>query len=677
MTYLLLSGSLFISTGVKAQRQLIQGIGNRAQQLGGIGNSGTTDSMRHRSQWEDSITIRYRFLDTAKLFMLDSSVSDFRSRFPIPASHIYLGNLGNATRSILFAPTMKAGWDPGFHAFDVYKWSVENARFFTTTRPYSEINYFLGSRVEQIIEILHTQNIKPNWNASFRYRLINSPGFFKNQKTAHYNYLFTSWFQSISKRYTNYIVVLGNKLQSAENGGIKNDHDYLNDPVYKDRFNIPTNLGGDPEFGRDPFSTQITTGNKYRDFGILLRQHYDLGKKDSLVTDSTVIPLFYPNLRFEHSFQYHSYRFQYLDFRNFGNTIVYVPDSAYYHDNYGITLVNQDSIQFAETWKEFINDFSIYQFPDKMNQLQFIRLGLTLQNLRGEFTSTKRSFYNLIGHGEYRNKTRNQLWDLGVNGKIWFTGLNAGDFEIGASLQRFTGKNRGYIQLGFENSNSTPAFELESRSSFYLLTVAKDLKKENKTHLLAAYSLPAIQLRLSGHFYLVNNYTYLRHYYQVQQYDTLFNVLRATIEKTFNLGKRFKWRAEVCVQKVIGRAPVELPVIYTRNRIGYEGNLGFKNLDMALGLEIRYHTPYKGDSYSPVLGMFFFQEQTTIQYKKPDISFYLHFRIKSIKAFIRAENLNALRYLDTINFTDNNPVAAGYVLPGLQLRAGIYWGFVN
>ncbi|HSU28953.1 MAG TPA: putative porin, partial [Chitinophagaceae bacterium] len=613
----------------------------------------------------------------ARLLMLDSSIIDFRTRYPIPASHIYLGNLGNATRSIFFDPSMKAGWDPGFHAFDIYKWKIESAQFYTTTRPYSEINYFLGSRVEQIIEILHTQNIKPNWNASFRYRLINSPGFFKNQKTAHYNYLFTSWFQSVSKRYTNYLVLLGNRMQSAENGAIRSDQDYLNDPVYKDRFNIPTNLGGDPEFGRDPFSTQITTGNKYRDFQIVLRQQYDLGKKDSIVTDSTVIPLFYPNLRFEHTFQLHTYNFRYLDYPNFGNTNVYVPDSAYYHDNYGITLVNQDTVQFFEKWREILNDFSIYQFPDKMNQLQFIRLGLTLQNLRGEFTSSKRSFYNLIGHGEYRNKTRNQQWDLGVNGKIWFTGLNAGDFEVAATLQKFSGKKRGYIQLGFENSNATPAFELESRSSFYLLPVPLDLKKENKTHILAAYSLPSLQLRLAGHLYLINNYTYLRHFYQVQQYDTLFNVIRASLEKTFNLGKHFKWHTEICVQKVIGRAPVELPVLYTRNRIGYEGGFGFKNLNIAIGLELRYHTPYKADGYSPVLGMFFFQDKTTIQYNKPDISFYLHFRIRAIKAFVRAENLNTIRNLGGINFTDNNPVAPGYVLPGLQLRLGIYWSFVN
>ena len=59
----------------------------------------------------------------------------------------------------------------------------------------------IGARAEQQIELIHTQNMKPNWNVLGQYRLINSPGIFKNQKTNHNNYLFTSWYQTMDKRY--------------------------------------------------------------------------------------------------------------------------------------------------------------------------------------------------------------------------------------------------------------------------------------------------------------------------------------------------------------------------------------------------------------------------------------------------------------------------------------------
>lgn len=148
-------------------------------------------------------------------------------------------------------------------------------------------------------------------------------------------------------------------------------------------------------------------------------------------------------------------------------------------------------------------------------------------------------------------------------------------------------------------------------------------------------------------------------------------------EKTIKLGKRWKWHAELYFQQVIGDAPVHVPAIYSRNRIGYEGNLGFKNLDIAMGFELRYRSAYKADGYSPVQGRFYYQDSITIKNKLPDVAAYVHFRIRSFKAFVRAENLNTARNLNGFGFTNNNLVAPGYALPGLQFRLGVYWSFVN
>lgn len=636
-----------------------------------MGSTGQTDSLRHRDYSEDSTNISFRYLDTARTYMLDSSVNDFTRRYPVPATHIYLGNTGNATRSLLFSPELRSGFDPGFHAFDVYKWNMSKVRFFNTTKPYSEINYLLGSRVEQLIELLHTQNIKPNWNLSFNYRLINGPGFFKSQKTNHNNYLFTSKYQSKNLRYNNYMVLLGNKMQSSENGGILDTATVkiLDNPVYKDRFNIPTYIGGDEAFSSNFFSTKINTGNSYNEFSALLRQQYDLGKKDSVVTDSTVVPLFYPRLRFEHTLRYDLGKYEFRD--NVG-------DSIYYKDRYDTTLRKPtDTLVFREEWRMLTNDFSIYQYPDAKNLLQFIRIGLTIQTISGKLSSGKTSFFNSFGHAEYRNRTRNQLWNIEASGNLYFTGFNAGDFDVHIALERSLGKKIGSLRLGFENANRTPSFIFDSRSSFYLDNAIQSFKKENNTHLLISYHLPSFRFRVTGHYYLVTNYTYLTSFYKLKQESSLFNVLQVAVEKTIKLGKRWNWHAEVYFQQRIGEAEVNLPAIYTRNRIGYEGNLGFRNLNIAMGAEIRYRPPYKADNYSPVLGRFFYQNDKTISNPLPDISAYVHFRIRPFKAFVRAENLNTARGLNGFGFTNNNLVATDYPLPGLQIRFGIFWGFVN
>lgn len=662
------------SLNVKAQNP-IQNLQGRFGRLGS--GSKTSDSIHHRNKFEDSITISFHYLDSSRSYKLDTSILDFTTRFLIPASNIYLGNVGNASKSILFSPNLSPGWDPGFHAFDIYKFKMDQVRFFNTTRPYSELNYVLGTRAEQIIEVLHTQNVKPYWNISLRYRLINSPGFFKNLKTNHNNYLFTSWYQSKRKRYNNYFVILANNLQSGESGGILSDKNYLSDPVYKDRFNIPTQIGGDPAFGTNFFSTTITTGNKYKEFTFLMRQQYDLGRKDSLVTDSTVIPLFYPRLRFEHTFTYSSYSYAFQDYSNTSiDGTVYIPDTNYYKNNYGYTLVS-DSVYFHDSWKELLNDFSIYQFPDAKNLQQFIRIGAAVQNLTGEFLSGKKAFYNVYGHAEYRNKTKNKKWDLEANGKLYFTGMNAGDYQAYGSLQRYTGNKFGYLQLGAENINRTPSFNFNNLSSFYFFDPAASFKKENGSHLFASIFQPAINLKLTGNYYLLTNYTYITEYYKLQQQSSLFNVLQISLEKTLKLAKHWYWHADVYFQQAVGNAPVNLPLVFTRNRIAFEGNFGLKNLNLTFGTEIRYHTPYNADGYSPVIGQFYKQDSLRNSEQLPDISLFLHLRIRTFKAFIQAENLNTAQLQGGFGFINNNLAAPGYPYPGFQLRIGIYWSFIN
>ena len=630
------------------------------------GGGGGGDSLNRRYKMEDSITIIYFYLDSTRNSVFDSTLSDFTVRFPIPATHVYLGNTGNASRSILFAPPLKAGFDPGFHAFDVYKWKPENVRFFNTTRPYSEIAYLIGNNSQQIIELTHTQNIRPYWNFALQYRLINSPGVFKSQNTNHNNYLVSSWYQSPKKRYNNYATIVANKLQSSENGGI--DVSFLNDPLYKDRFNIPATIGGDPEFGTNFFSSKLSTGNLYKEFNFLMRQQYDLGKKDSIVTDSTVIPLFYPRLRFEHTIKAGRYNYKFFDA---------VADSATYKTLYGRTLQPPiDSISFIDHWKELTNDFSIYQFPDAKNLHQFVKLGIEYQILNGSFDSGRRkeSLHNIIGHGEYRNRSRNQKWDIEAFGRLYLNGYNSGDYHAYISLQRLLSKNIGSLQVGFENVNRSPSFIYNPQSSFYL-DVAKSFSKENTIHFFATSKVPKLKLQLGADYFLISNYLYLSSFYKPEQESALFNLLRINASKTFRISRRWNLYSDVWVQQKAGNVDLNIPLLYTRQRLAFEGNF-FKNLNLSTGLEVRYHTPYKADNYSPVLGQFFYQDSVTIR-NLPEINAFLHFRIRSFKGFVRAENLNSVEFSNGLSFTNNSLAAPGYAYPGMVIRFGIYWSFVN
>ncbi|HEV8271994.1 MAG TPA: putative porin [Chitinophagaceae bacterium] len=638
---------------------------------GALSGSGS-DSLQHRDKYEDSITIYYQLPFSVQRNKIDSSIIDFNKRFPIPADHVFLGNVGTATHSIFFQPNMRSGWDHGMHAFDAYRWDLETIRFFNTTKPYTELAYLLGGRTEQVIEITHTQNVRPNFNVLLQYRLINAPGFFKNQRTNDNNYLVTTWYQSTNKRYNNYAVFLANALQSDENGGLRHDKDYLNDPIYNDRFNIPTKIGGDAQFGTNFFSSTLYTGNRYADLHFMVKQQYDLGQKDSIVGDSTVIPLFYPRLRFEHVFKYGSYKQKFMDTPNL--EIGYYPSPTYYDTAYNYALVDS-TLTLLDRWKEITNEFSIYTFPDAKNQLQFLKLGIVLQNLKATTNKGTGSFYNLSAQAEYRNMTRDKKWDVTAAGKLFLTGLNSGDYEAFVNLKRIVSRKGDYVDLSFRNVNRTPSFSFDSLSSFYFDT-PKDLNKENITLLNASFYLAKPALEISGNYYLASNYTYYTDYYKVQQENALFNVLQISLGKVFRIGKRWLWHTDVYFQQKAGNVDLNLPTIFTRNRIGYEGTLGFRKLNIATGFEVKYHTPYDADGYSPAIGKFFYQDSVRIS-NRPDISYYIHFRIRNFRAFARAENLNTITTENGFGFRHNNFAAPDQPYPGLNFRLSIYWIFLN
>src|SRR5690606_5378189 len=141
----------------------------------------------------------------------------------------------------------------------------------------------------------------------------------------------------------------------------------------------------------------------------------------------------------------HKYRF-----KDFG------ADSTYYFDHYTINLgVPRDSIFKQDHWRILNNDFSFYSYPDKKNTQQYIKLGGAYHHILGKFIpdSSSTNLSNIYSHGEYRNRTRSQKWDMSLNGSFWVVGHNAADYWAYASLKRYISKKIGFLQIGAQNTN--------------------------------------------------------------------------------------------------------------------------------------------------------------------------------------------------------------------------------
>lgn len=683
---------------------LLWGLGAHAQDVGagGTNTSNVTydnqgrpirksnqnaDTLKHRDGSEDSISISFRYYDSSHMHQMDSSINDFNKISPLPFTYTDLGNMGTPARSLLFAPRMTTGWDAGFHSMDVFRWTLEGTRYFTSTRPYTNLGYEIGGNSEQWIDVLHTQNRNSRVNFAIEFRLTNSPGAYKSQNSNNSNVRFNIASQSKNKRYSYNLIFINNSLNASANGGVVEDSSLTSNGI-SGLGSISTRLGGSGTTNRSPFNTTISTGNKFSDRSIYYRHSFDFGQKDSIVGDSTVTMLFYPRLRIEHLLQYSGYNYQYID----ANPV------ATDYLNYYNYLATNDTVKFQDKWTEFNNMLAIYMYPDKKNQWQYLKLDGGWQALRGNFgNGFSRNFNNIYVGAEYRNHTKNQKWELEALGKLYVTGTYAGDYSAYVSLKR-TVQNIGSLEIGAQNVNRTPSFIFNTtvnggnlsfngasgtetytaKSNFPVLTPnGSSWGKENITKIFGHLYIPKLKLNLIGNYFFYTNYTYFDGFFSAAQSSGVFNVLQIGAEKETSLTKHFKWYFDVYVQTKAGSGPVNIPTVLMRHRIGYEANF-FKNLFLATGIEARYFTPYHADNYSPFTGQFFYQNDVQVS-NRPDISYYLNFRITRFRFFGQVSNLNTMNYSKSTGFGFNkyNFYGPHYPGAGTWIRFGFKWMFIN
>ncbi|MBU9937551.1 MAG: putative porin, partial [Ferruginibacter sp.] len=249
---------------------------------------------------------------------------------------------------------------------------------------------------------------------------------------------------------------------------------------------------------------------------------------------------------------------------------------------------------------------------------------------------------------------------------------NAGDYSAYISIARYLNKKLGGVRLFFKNVNRSPSFIYDNASSFNFNNASLG-KKENIISFGAEANNSFINLGFKNH--IITNLAYFYDYFRTAQSSKVINLLQVSASKKISLTKRWKWYADATVQVVDGSAAIKVPLFFTRNSIAYEG-IFYKNLNLSTGLEVRYHTPFEAYNYSPVVGQFTPQDSVLVK-NLPDISAFFHFRIKSFTAFIRAENLNTVRFTNGFGFTNNNFAALHYPMQGFMFRFGIRWGFVN
>jgi hypothetical protein len=190
------------------------------------GNPIATDSLPDNSVEFDISDAFVQNFETARPYAwraVDSSLFRFQDTDPAFRGfldRITLGNLGQASRPLAFAPRGTVGFDPAaYYAWSPYYTPPDSLRFWRANKPYTQARYQLASGVNQQLWVRHVRNITPNLNVSLDYKRYVSVGQSARQKTGIDDLGFTAWYRSRDRRYSAQLGLVYRAVNAEENGG--------------------------------------------------------------------------------------------------------------------------------------------------------------------------------------------------------------------------------------------------------------------------------------------------------------------------------------------------------------------------------------------------------------------------------------------------------------------------
>ena len=640
-----------------ASAQLPTG-GSRSTNFGNANDSAGKKTNTNEWENENAQIFSTKVFSSIKLYPDTSIHSIHRRPFSQPW-YRDLGNLGSPSFNLLFTPQNPVGLSLGYHSFDALRFNIDSLNYFNTTKPYSDFTYNLGSKLEQMAQIFHTQNIKPHWNMAVNYRKINTPGFYYTQRNNHDNFYWTTNYKSPSKNYELFAAAAYNKQQHDENGGVLSDS-FFNNEQYADRKTIPVAF----------FTTGYSTARSpvttlQRDLTLKLEHAYSWGKKDTTYNDdSTQFDITLKSrFRLSHKAEMGSQRYQFKDMK---------PDSLRYAGFFQRKFATGDSVFMRQEWFYVDNRFLLNGLLGKADNPILFNAGVgnridqfNTQYIVGKQEDDVLSNY-LVG-GLRKEALKAKQWAFAAHAQLFVTGSAAGNFLLEADIAKDLGERWGTVKIGARQQLNNAPYNFTVYQNQYWAR-NNNFDKESSTKLFAQIHNSRYKLSAGVNNYLMSNYLYFDAVQKPAQSATAFTISQFWLRKIFQFG-RFTIDNELLYQQQTNAAPVNVPQFVGRHQLAIETAIFKKQLKIASGVEVRYHSAYYANGYSPFFNQFYVQNTYRVA-NIPEASVFFNFNIKRFRAYIMFDQVQQL-------FNNNLVISKGYHAQNAMLRFGFSWVMVN
>lgn len=536
----------------------------------------------------------------------------------------------------------------------------ERAVFMNTQLPFTELDWTFGAprpTSEQTFRVRHSQNVNRFFNFGLIYDIIYSLGQYSYQRAEDKNFtLFSSY---TGEKYKMYFSAGINNLISYENGGIS-DNSQLSQFIPRE---VKVNLN-------DLNKANSTLKNR----NLLLVQRYTIGGGSALADSTSGKKQGFLGLSgtLSHIFTWENNRRTYSD--NF-------PGSGFYDSIY----INK-SITFDSLYSRSVKNTFRFDFLTDASRKFRLGGGFGFRNELFRYsqivpTHDTATFADTVVWKRSNNAIVGRLFnDIGdkfrwlVSGELFLTGYRAGDFKLdGEILKSFDWKKGRASWLIFGSIiNRQPSFWYEQWGGNHF-EWHNNMNKEFRIDLGTDFSYPARKAELKFNYAIIDNYTDFDTTAMPSQHTGALSVASLTVSKEFRAWK-FHLANDVLIQKSSNSEVLDLPLVTVRTAGFFEHLLRFKatngKLNVQIGAEMTYNTPYHPYSYMPATGRFYRQDKfLTGNY--PYLNAFINFKVQRTRAFIMYDHLN--QGMAGYNYF----MVPSYPMNVRMLRYGLAWTFYN
>ncbi len=632
---------------------------------------GNIDSLRAKLEAKkDSIIYNSKFIkftkeeflrDSSRLFALDTTTKDFhRYRILDLPEHptMNLGLNGLSYRNMLFEPAKTIGFDAGYHFYDRYLLQPEDVIYYQARSPFTSFyleNPAFGRLTEQMFQVIHSQNVKPNWNIGATFKKMGSRNYYGSPgrradalQVNHLNASLWNWYESKNKRYTLLANGTFNNLKGYENGSI------LNDSI----FTKPTNIT--PEFEESRLST---AKHNWRNNTIYIKQFYNIGKQKSIDSNAVVLP----TQRVSYKLLYNTQDYYFV---NDGSKL----------DNFNILknyYIYQDSSKTSDSTQitHVQNEFN-YSFYLRGKSLSFLRNELKVNvGLQHDYYKYRQFDYNtnfqnvtLKGNAAYGISDKASL---NLNVQQIIQGKNFGDFFYQAQSEIKLGNKVGSVVFEAYSQNQSPALIYERQiTNHYKWNL--NFQKTKTQHLGFSYLNPKYNFRAKAEYYLIANHLYFDEGTNGDanpaQFGNNINLIKLSLRKDFKFGK-FTFENYLVYQKTDFESILRTPEIYTFHSFYFRNDF-FKVLKAEFGFDVRYFSKYTATSYAPAIGAFYNAGNTKFD-TYPIVDVWIRTNWKRANLFLRYD------YANQGLFSKGYYTVNKYPMPYALAKFGLSWNFYD